>query len=115
MEYIAVLEKVGRTDKLDNDLVIGSIGLLNLFILREFSNVPMIPKTSEDLRKNIDIAEALYNSGIMDAVLEQFDEAEKQKVFDKLNRVSEESGKFLGEAAIKSAYANDEDIDTDGG
>jgi hypothetical protein len=113
MEYLTVLERVGRTEKLDNELVIGSIGLLNLFMLREFSNVPMIPKTSEDMQKNIDVADALYNCGIMDAVLEQFDKDEKQKVYDKLNKVSAESGKFLGEAALKAAIASTGEVETD--
>lgn len=109
MEYVSVLERVGREEKLDNDLVIASIGLLNLFMLREFSNVPMIPKTSEDLQKNIDIADALYNSGIMDAVLEQFDEKEKQKVYDKLEMASKRGGELLGELAIKSSVSHQEE------
>jgi hypothetical protein len=108
MEYLTVLERTGKTEELDNNLIMGAIGLLNMFMLREFSDVPMIPKTSEDLRKNIDVAQALYNTGIMDAVLEQFDEAEKQKVFDKLNVVSVEIGKQLGEAAIKTAFKEEE-------
>lgn len=114
MEYITVLQRVSTSDQLDNDLVIGSIGLLNLFILREFSDVPMIPKTSENLQKNIEIADALYNCGIMDAVLEQFDKDEKQKVYHKLNKVSAESGKFLGEAALKASLVSTGEVETDG-
>jgi hypothetical protein len=114
MEYLTVLQRVSTSDQLDNDLVIGSIGLLNLFILREFSDVPMIPKNSEDLQKNIDVVDALYNVGIMDAVLEQFDTNEKQKVYDKLNKVSAESGKFLGEAALKETFSSLEEKDEDG-
>lgn len=114
MEYITILERISRTEQLDNELVIGSIGLLNLFMLREFSNVPMIPKTSEDLQENIEIADALYNCGIMDAVLEQFDVVEKQKVYDKLNKVSTETGKFLGEAALKEALTSSKDSEEDG-
>ncbi|MEK4006336.1 hypothetical protein [Paenibacillus sp. FSL H3-0333] len=111
MEYLTVLQRVSTSDQLDNDLVIGSIGLLNLFMLREFSDVPMIPKNSEDLQKNIDVVDALYNVGIMDAVMEQFDMNEKQKVYDKLNKVSAESGKFLGEAAFKEAFTSEETVE----
>ncbi|ASA22760.1 hypothetical protein [Paenibacillus donghaensis] len=114
MDYISVLEKLSTSSSISDDLLRGTAGILHLFILREFSDVPMIPKTNDDIQELVDTSLALYDTGIMEAVIEGFDHEQVQKVYEKLDISSKRAGELLGELAIKQTISTQEEAVTDG-
>lgn len=110
MEYLEVIGKLSQVDNLDNKKVMGTLGVLNLLILREFSNVPMIPKDTSNIYDTIDITLALLDCGVMEAVIKEFDEVEIKKVYDKLEEMGKAMSNPLVEAAIKSALNSNKQV-----
>ncbi|MFC3749260.1 hypothetical protein [Paenibacillus sp. GCM10012306] len=102
LDYISILEEVSKSSELTDEIIRGTIAVLNLLILREFSDVPTISKKVVEIQKLIDITYVLYNTGIMDAVMEQFDPAQVKKVHEKLEKVSKRAGELIGEMAIRA-------------
>lgn len=106
MDYISILEKINAAPVITDELLRGTAGILHLFILREFSDVPMIPKTNDDIQKLVDVTHALYDTGIMEAVIEGFDHEQVKKVYSKLDASSKRAGELMGELAFKQTFEN---------
>lgn len=111
LDYLSVLETVSKSSELTDDMIRGTIGVLNLLILREFSDVPMIPKTTNDIQKLIDVTYVLYNTGILEAVMDQFDPEQIKKVHEKLEKVSKRAGELLGEMAVRTTLNDSKNED----
>lgn len=101
-DYLSMFEEVNKNNEFDEEFIRGTLAILNTFILREFSDVPMIPK-DRNVQKLIQISEALYNTGIMEEVMVAFDQEQLNKVFNKLQAGSKRVGELMGEYAIKEA------------
>ncbi|WP_405168515.1 hypothetical protein [Paenibacillus sp. FSL H3-0286] len=108
MDYIAILEQLTTSSTISADLMRGTAGILHLFMIREFSDVPMIPKDNGDIQKLVDVTYALYDTGIMEAVIEGFDHEQVQKVYSKLDASSKRAGELMGELAIKQTTKTQE-------
>ncbi|OMD71218.1 hypothetical protein [Paenibacillus odorifer] len=106
MDYISILEKINSAPVITDELLRGTAGILHLFILREFSDVPMIPKTNDDIQKLVDVTHALYDTGIMEAVIEGFNHEQVQKVYSKLDASSKRAGELMGELVVKQTIEN---------
>jgi uncharacterized protein (UPF0210 family) len=106
MDYISILEKINAAPVITDELLRGTAGILHLFILREFSDVPKIPKTNDDIQKLVDVTHALYDTGIMEAVIEGFDHEQVQKVYSKLDASSKRAGELMGELVFKQTIEN---------
>ena len=72
-DYLNLFEEASRSGSINEDFIRGTGAILQTLILREFSDVPMIPK-QRDLGKLIQVANVLYDTGIMEIVLSEFDE-----------------------------------------
>ncbi|MBT2759845.1 hypothetical protein [Paenibacillus sp. ISL-20] len=103
-DYFCLFEDASRNGDIDEDFIRGMGGILHTLILREFSDVPSIP-TQRDLKKVIQIATVLYDTGIMEAVMAEFDELELKKVYNKLEKNSKRVGAILGEFALSSTLS----------
>lgn len=103
-DYLSMFEEASRGNAIDEEFIRGTGAILQTLILREFSNVPMIPK-GRKIPKIIEVAQVLYNTGILPAVINSFDESELKKVYDKLANNSDRLGKLLGEYAVSSSLS----------
>lgn len=113
VDYLSIFESTNKDNSVDDEILRGLVSLLPVLILREFSNVPMIPKTNSDIKKLISIAYILYDTGILEEVLNAFDQEQVQKVYTKLDVASKRVGEVMSELAIKSTLSQtqgDEEI-----
>lgn len=108
VDYLSIFETANKDNNIDDEILRGLASLLPVLMLREFSNVPMIPKNNDDIKKLISIAFILYDTGILEEVLNAFDQEQVQKVYTKLEASSKRVGEVMGELAIKSSLSNDQ-------
>ncbi|QWU14442.1 hypothetical protein SAMN04487895_101754 [Paenibacillus sophorae] len=121
VDYLTIFEKVQKkeTDVTEDELLKAMDGVLGALLLREFSDVPLIPKDISDIRKIINITNALLNTKIMENILPQFDPKEIERVKEKIELASKNIGQFMGEYAVKMAIDenklsdNKEEVETD--
>ncbi|MNH66530.1 hypothetical protein D3C73_185630 [compost metagenome] len=109
-DYLSMFEEVNKNNEFDEEFIRGTLAILNTFILREFSDVPMIP-SDRNVQKLIQVSKALYNTGIMEEVMVAFDQEQLNKVFEKLQTGSKRVGELMGEYAIKDALNSGDDIE----
>ena len=112
-DYISLFEEASRNGSINEDFIRGTGAILHTLILREFSDVPMIPK-QRDLEKLIQITNVLYDTGIMEAVISAFNESELKKVYSKLETNSKRVGEILGEFALSSTLPEGDSEDVYG-
>ncbi|MGM1044886.1 MAG: hypothetical protein ACQEXX_01930 [Bacillota bacterium] len=103
-DYLSLFEEASKGNAIDEDFIRGTGAILHTLILREFSDVPMIPK-ERNLKKIIKVTEVLYNTGIMEEVISSFATDEVKKVYNKLDQNSKRVGQILGEFAISSTLS----------
>lgn len=108
-DYLSLFEEVHKEKEIDEDFIRGSVVILNTFILREFSDVPMIPK-DRDMKKLIQVSEALYDTGIMEEIIASFDEEELGKVYKQIDVSAKRVGEVMTEHIVRSSLS-DGDID----
>ncbi|OZB98020.1 hypothetical protein [Paenibacillus sp. XY044] len=106
-DYLSMFEEVSRGNQIDDEFIRGTGAILQTLILREFSNVPMIPK-DRNVAKFIEVAKVLYDTGILEEVINSYEESELNKVYDKLAKNSNRLGKLIGEYAISSSLSTGE-------
>lgn len=106
-DYLYMFEEASRGNQIDEEFIRGTGAILQTLILREFSNVPVIPK-DRNITKIIEVAQVLYDTGILEEVISSFDESELNKVYDKLARYSNRLGKLIGEYAVSSSLSTGE-------
>lgn len=109
-DYLSLFEEVNKDGTLDEEFIRGTLAILNTFILRDFSDVPMIPK-DRNVKKLIQVSEALYDTGIMEEVMMAFDQEQLNKVFAKLSAAGKRVGEIMGEYAIKSTLQRGEELE----
>lgn len=105
--YLSMFEEASRGNQIDEEFIRGTGAILQTLILREFSNVPMIPK-DRNVMKFIEVARVLYDTGILEEVISSFDELELNKIYDKLAKNSQRLGKLIGEYAVSSSLSTGE-------
>lgn len=103
-DYLTLFQEASKSGDIDEDFIRGIGAILHTLILREFSDVPMIPK-ERDLNKLLQVATVLYDTGVMEAVMSELDESELKRVYSKLENNSKRVGKFIGEYALSSALS----------
>ncbi|MBX4152348.1 hypothetical protein, partial [Paenibacillus lautus] len=103
-DYLTLFQEANKNGDFDEDFIRGTGAILHTLILREFSDVPMIPK-ERDLKKLLRVATVLYDTGVMEAVMSKLDESELKRVYSKLEINSKRAGEFIGEYALSSALS----------
>lgn len=111
-DYLSLFQEASKNGEIDEDFIRGTGAILHTLILREFSDVPMIPK-QRDLNKILQVATVLYDTGVMDAVISEFEESELKKVYSKLENNSKRVGEILGEYALSSSLSERSNKDGD--
>lgn len=109
-DYLTLFEEARKNREIDEDFIRGTGAILHTLILREFSDVPMIP-ASRDVKEIIKVAKVLYDTGIMSEVITAFNESEIKKVYSKLETNSKRVGEILGEYALSSTLTEGESQD----
>lgn len=111
-DYLTLFQEANKNGDFDEDFIRGTGAILHTLILREFSDVPVIPK-ERDLNKILQVATVLYDTGVMEAVMSELDESELKRVYSKLENNSKRIGEFLGEHALSSALSEGGSEDDD--
>lgn len=101
MNYFKAIQELRKLESVNDEIIADTVGLLNVFILKEFSDVPF-PK-DENLHSLISVANVLLDTGILAAVLDKYPQEELEKVGAMVQRVSKTIGENLGELAVRDA------------
>lgn len=99
IDYLTILQNLHKLEKVTEETIINSISLVNVLIIKYFSNAP-IPDI-DDLGKLIQVSDTLLDLGITKNCFEHFPQSEIDKVKDALDRAAKESGRLMGEMAAK--------------
>lgn len=105
-DYLSMFEETYKNNKIDEDFIRGAMAIFHTLVLREFSDVPSIPK-ERHIQDLIQIAEALYDTGIMEEVLLAFDQEQLQKVYKKLEVASKRTDQIIAEHALSVSLKNE--------
>lgn len=111
-DYLSLFEETHKNNEIDEEFIRGTMAIFHTFVLREFSDVPSIPK-DRNVQKLIQVANALYDTGIMEAVLSEFDQDQLQKVYKKLEVISKRTGEITAQYALSVALNSERDKDED--
>lgn len=110
LNYLTVLQEVNRKEQITDELLKDTVSLLNTFVLREFTDLP-IPKKN-DIASLIKVTKNLMDNGITNEVLNHFPIEQLAKVEIKLKQAQKGIGKVMGDLALTSTVksgANNED------
>lgn len=100
LNYLTVLQEVHRKEQITDELLKDTVSLLNTFVLREFTDLP-IPKKN-DITSLIRVTKNLMDNGITNEVLNHFPAEQLIKVEAKLKEAQKDIGKVMGDLALTS-------------
>lgn len=100
LNYLTVLQEVNRKEQITDELLKDTVSLLNTFVLREFTDLP-IPKKN-DITSLIKVTKNLMDNGITNEVLNHFPADQLIKVETKLKEAQKGIGKVMGDLALTS-------------
>ncbi|WP_068620015.1 hypothetical protein [Paenibacillus tuaregi] len=104
IDYIQLLQDLKATVEPETELVKDTVVLLNVLILREFTNLP-IPRKARptDLIK---LANNLLDLGIMGEVFPYFQPEQMRKIEEKMKLTSKNISSVMGELALAQSVSN---------
>lgn len=113
MEYLSYIQNLKSVQELDYNLIKDTFSLLFTLVLREFTDLP-IPKSKEikNISNLIKVTHNLMDLGIFHETLNHIPEDQIAKVKDRLDAIGNESGKAMGELAVKMAVNEERDAES---
>lgn len=100
LNYLTVLQEVQRKEQITDELIKDTVSLLNTFVLREFTDLP-IPKKN-DITSLIRVTKNLLDNGITNEVLSHIPPAQLARVENRIKEAQKGIGKVMGELALIS-------------
>jgi hypothetical protein len=114
IDYYKVIQDLKGKDNITDETIINSISLLNVFILREFSDVP-IPSI-DNIEDLIRVANALLDTGILEDVLSAYPKEQLDLIGKEMEKSSKNFGEMLGELAVNQSLndtVEEEEVEAD--
>ncbi|MNW28327.1 hypothetical protein D3C74_51510 [compost metagenome] len=96
--YLELLQGLKAANKLDDEMIAGTLNVLYTLILREFTDLPL-PKKN-DLTPLLRATSNLIDTGIMEEVFQHIPDSELMKVKDQMSKVQSNMAEALAEMAI---------------
>lgn len=109
LNYLTVLQEVQRKEQITDELIKDTVSLLNTFVLREFTDLP-IPKKN-DITSLIRVTKNLLDNGITNEVLSHISPAQLVRVENRIKEAQKGIGKVMGELALISTVEQEKHED----
>lgn len=106
LNYLTVLQEIQRKEQITDELLKDTVSLLNTFVLREFTDLP-IPKKN-DIDSLIRVTKNLLDNGITNEVLSHIPRTQIIRVENRIKEAQKGIGKVMGELALVSTVKTEE-------
>lgn len=111
-DYLDMFEQAGANMEMTQDLIEGSSMLIFALIIREFTDIGVIPKGS-NVQEIYPVARAIYDlgkvskesQGLMAEIIDAFDKSQIERVFDKLAQMTDNVNEQITRLAIAKSGA----------
>ncbi|WP_145921928.1 hypothetical protein [Paenibacillus sp. O199] len=100
-DYLELLIELNKMTDVDNDMVRQTFKLIYVMVLREFTDIPIPPKTT--ITELMGLSVSLGDSGITNEVMKSIPNKEFRKIEKKLKEVEKQSSKIMAEVVVKAS------------
>lgn len=111
-DYLEMFEQASLHKEMTQDLIEGSSMLVFALIIREFTDIGVIPQGS-NIQEIYPVAKAIYDlgkvskesQGLMAEIIDAFDKSQIERVFDKLSQMTDKVHEQVTRLAIAKSGA----------